>query len=509
MNNIYLKSLTLSILILVSPATFAYDLIIDDFSDTPAKKFNVIPSEELSTNLINGQLSRNFYSTNPLVKSSDQVVNILGFDPRTFDVSIGEGKLSVSCPSQFSNTFLTLDYQVDLNLLGASNYFEVIAPQVDHWKGITITLGDEGSNYTSCFDPADSPSVRFYLTNFNNGIDFSKVKYLQFKVDFNSSSDFAINSIKYFSQEKSNTCPVGASDFFEVARGSMLIGNVITNDYDADGDFIYTLIETPPVHGRLAMANSGAFYYIHNGTDSSIDYFVYKVFDTSGCFDVVTVQIKIKNNSCPVVIGETIEVPIGGSSTYTTDFQTSLLANDSDPDKDRLSIAIETEPIYGTLSLNKYGNFIYIHNGGEYTLDSFVYKVTDSNGCSTLGTVIVVALPCKPCEGKISEVALLYTGGSTMRVTASVKNGNYKNRVSLMESELVQPNKIILFNGRQNQDPRNGFRDTLGTELVIVTNGVYMDTIHTSCSAPLNVGDVFGPFTVVSLKSKINGFVCD
>lgn len=494
----------------ISFESFSSELTIDDFSDSPIKEFLVVPKSDIETNLVNGTVSRTFYATNELNKSSDQIITIIGFDPKSFQIKVGDGKFSVSCPAYFTNTFLTLNYDVNLNLIGLSDYFEIIVNSVDHWNGMTLGLTDNNGNYESEFNGTLGPVIRFYLTNFNNTIDVTSITNLNLRIDFNTSSDFSLKSIKYYSEPKINSCPIGTDDVYTGVVGSILMGNVITNDYDPDGDFMYTVVVSQPIHGRLYMTTSGQFSYSHYGYTNLNDSFTYRLYDVDGCYDIVNVLLNIQENSCPVVVGETIEVPIGGVAVSTTDLETSLLANDYDPDGNRLSIEIVNYPIYGELFIRRDGSFIYTHNGGQYTIDSFTYKVTDSNGCSTLGTAIVNALPCGPCAGKLSELQLLYNGPTTIRVIGVTKSGNGRGTsLTIVANELIQPNDIILFSGEKNLDSRNGFRGTLGTQLYIITNGVYMTTIHTSCSIPIIPGDTYGLFTVISAKSKLNGFICE
>lgn len=498
----------LSLIVLFIPVTsLCNTLTIDDFSDAPVKEFVVIPESDISTNLVNGILSRQFYSTNGLNKTSDQIVAILGRDPKSFQIKVGNNRFSVSCPAFFTNAFLTLSYDVNLSLTNMVDYFQITVPHVDHWTGTSLTITDINGDSSSQFNGSLGPVLKFYLTNFNNQVNISVITNLTVRVDFNTSSDFSLGSIEYHSEPKNNSCPVGVDDTYSSVIGSLLMGNVITNDYDPDDDYIYTVIETAPLYGRLYLTTSGAFSYRHYGFNYATDSFTYRLYDVDGCYDTVTVRLNIKENSCPVTVNDIIEVPIGGVAVTTIDQELSLLANDYDPDGGRLGIEIVEYPIYGTVYIKRDGSFIYTHTEGQHTVDSFVYRAIDPNGCSSLGTVLVTALPCGPCQGKVSNLELLYTGSTTARIDAYVKNGSMM--YNILPSRLVQPNQIIVFNGEQNQDRRKGFKGTLGTELVISVNGVPLDPIHTSCSVPLNVGDVYGNFTVMSLKSKNNSFICE
>ena len=54
-----------------------------------------------------------------------------------------------------------------------------------------------------------------------------------------------------------------------------------------------------------------------------------------------------------------------------------VLANDSDPDGDRLSVASYTQPSHGVASLNADGTITYTPNAGYTGSDTFTYTITE------------------------------------------------------------------------------------------------------------------------------------
>ncbi|MCH7994235.1 MAG: tandem-95 repeat protein [Planctomycetes bacterium] len=67
----------------------------------------------------------------------------------------------------------------------------------------------------------------------------------------------------------------------------------------------------------------------------------------------------------------------------------NILANDSDPDGDSLSITGFTQPSNGTVVNNGDGTFTYTPNAGYNGNDSFTYTVDDGNGNTNTATVNV------------------------------------------------------------------------------------------------------------------------
>ena len=71
----------------------------------------------------------------------------------------------------------------------------------------------------------------------------------------------------------------------------------------------------------------------------------------------------------------------------------SVLANDSDPDGDALSVSSFTQPSNGAASLNAAGAFRYTPNSGFTGVDSFTYTITDGHGGTSTATVTLTIQP--------------------------------------------------------------------------------------------------------------------
>ncbi len=67
----------------------------------------------------------------------------------------------------------------------------------------------------------------------------------------------------------------------------------------------------------------------------------------------------------------------------------NVLANDSDPDGDDLSICAYTQPSFGTVEDNNDGTFTYQADGDYSGIDNFTYTVCDVNGASTIVSVAI------------------------------------------------------------------------------------------------------------------------
>jgi len=141
-----------------------------------------------------------------------------------------------------------------------------------------------------------------------------------------------------------NSSPIAVADSYTV-HGSTLIGSLLANDSDPDGDSIsWHGVVVSPAHGTLSSTGNPA-YKIYNpqpgyaGTDS----FTYRIHDSFlNLSNTATVTINVVNNP-----------PTATNDSYTVHGSTligSLVANDSDSDGDSFSFYdIVTGPTHGTL----------------------------------------------------------------------------------------------------------------------------------------------------------------
>ncbi|HEX9808694.1 MAG TPA: S8 family serine peptidase, partial [Alphaproteobacteria bacterium] len=137
-------------------------------------------------------------------------------------------------------------------------------------------------------------------------------------------------------------------------------------------------------------------------------------------------------NEPPVAADDSMTVPEGGAQTQLTGGATSVRANDSDTEDALadLAVSLETGPAHGLLTLNADGTFIYTHDGGETTSDSFVYRLTDTDGASDTATVTITINPVNdppvftsdPIDGGSVEAGTAYAG--TLAGTATDADGD-------------------------------------------------------------------------------------
>ncbi len=92
-------------------------------------------------------------------------------------------------------------------------------------------------------------------------------------------------------------------------------------------------------------------------------------------------------NNPPVAIADSFTVALNGTANVLDGGKTSVLANDTDVERNVLNAVLVSSPTNGTLILNSDGTFSYLHNGSNTTTDSFSYKANDGNSDSNIVNV--------------------------------------------------------------------------------------------------------------------------
>lgn len=74
----------------------------------------------------------------------------------------------------------------------------------------------------------------------------------------------------------------------------------------------------------------------------------------------------------------------------------NVLTNDTDPDGDPLTVAVDTAPGHGSLTLNANGSFTYTPAENFYGTDAFSYTVADGKGGTAVGTATITVKSVDP-----------------------------------------------------------------------------------------------------------------
>ncbi|HEX3632066.1 MAG TPA: Ig-like domain-containing protein [Casimicrobiaceae bacterium] len=185
-----------------------------------------------------------------------------------------------------------------------------------------------------------------------------------------------------------NRGPNAVADSFTVNSNSMANAlDVLANDSDPDGDPISIVAVGAPAHGTAAISGSKISYspaagYI--GPDS----FTYTIADPKGLTSSATVSITVTAVNHPP-----IAQPDFASARLNTPVAIAVLANDSDPDGDPLTITSFTQPARGTVMRGDNNTLVYTAIKDFVGVDTFTYTISDGRGGIASTTVTVYADP--------------------------------------------------------------------------------------------------------------------
>jgi lysophospholipase L1-like esterase len=215
------------------------------------------------------------------------------------------------------------------------------------------------------------------------------------------------------SDGSANQNPVAADDSAVTNQDTAVTINVLANDSDPDGDTLLpdtVEVVSPPGHGTATAQSDGTIVYQPNtGFTGPTDSFTYRVQDNKGAISkTATVTVTIVNRD-----------PVAGEACFSTPQGSALADIDgmdrnglevklpaSDPDNDGLTFSLNADgsggvgPITtdkGTAEITDptTGAFQYTPNlpPSLRGMDTFDYRVEDTEGGTDTGTITVIIDP--------------------------------------------------------------------------------------------------------------------
>ncbi len=217
-------------------------------------------------------------------------------------------------------------------------------------------------------------------------------------------------------ERQGDRAPVATPDSYTTENTTLTVNaatGVLANDSDPDGDPITAALVTNPTNGMVTLNTDGSFTYTPNANFSGPDSFTYMASDGVLSSAPATVSITV------------LSPPDAQDDSATLDARTSaninVLANDSDPDGDTLTVQSITQPSNGTSTLNSDNTVTYTPNSDFTGSDGFTYTISDGKGGTATATV---HLTVNPLATTISVTNVTATFGQQVTLSATLQQSS-------------------------------------------------------------------------------------
>lgn len=179
-----------------------------------------------------------------------------------------------------------------------------------------------------------------------------------------------------------NAPPVANDDAVSTDDGISVSINVLANDSDPDGDPLTISSNGSAMNGTVVDNGDGTLTYTPDAGFVGSDSFTYTVSDPDGLSDTASVTIDVT-----FVNGAPIANDDSASTSKNTDVVIDVLANDTDPDGDPLTVISVVNTNMGTSVINADGTVTYSPMPGWWGGDTFTYTISDPDGETSTATV--------------------------------------------------------------------------------------------------------------------------
>ncbi|MFL6195457.1 MAG: Ig-like domain-containing protein, partial [Thermoanaerobaculia bacterium] len=206
-----------------------------------------------------------------------------------------------------------------------------------------------------------------------------------------------------------NDAPVANADSATVAEDGTVNITVLGNDTDADGDTLSVASVTQGAHGTVSINPDKTVKYTPAANYNGADSFTYTASDGNGGSATATVTINVTSvNDTPIANADSITVAEDGS------INAAVLANDTDPEGNTLSVTAVTQGTKGTVSINPDKTVRYVPAANANGSDAFTYTISDGNGGTATASVAVTITPVNDAPVAANDSAVVPAGASVI-----------------------------------------------------------------------------------------------
>ena len=280
-----------------------------------------------------------------------------------------------------------------------------------------------------------------------------------------------------------NSPPVAVNDTFEITEDTPSQElNVLVNDSDPDAlPLSVTAVFNGPANGVANIRNGLFIDYTPNSNFSGQDQFNYTITDSGGLTATATVLLEVSGvNDPPVAQNDAVTTP------ENIEIEINVLANDSDPEDDPLTISSVANPVNGSAVNSGGGIIIYTPNTNFFGSDAFEYTVSDGNGGSDTATAVINVTFVNVAPVANSDTLSIDEGSTgTLDVVA---NDTDEDGDALVVTGVEQPangTAEVISDNQVRYTPDENFN---GTDTFSYT--ISDDTVESSAQVVVTVGSV-------------------
>ncbi|WP_432695480.1 Ig-like domain-containing protein [Marinobacterium sp. YM272] len=239
-------------------------------------------------------------------------------------------------------------------------------------------------------EPGSSSTISFTITS---PVDTAETFYgLDFAASSGSYSSTLSTMVVIEGQVDTgttNSAPVAKNDGASTSYETPVTIAVLSNDSDPDGDAL-SITSVSGVNGQAKINANGTLTFTPATGFSGIETFTYSISDGQGGSSSASVSVSVAGST-----STTNQAPVASNDTGTTDGNTSViidvLANDSDPDGDTLTVTSVTQGSKGSVKINSNGTLTFTPAKSFKNGDSFDYTISDGNLSATATVTVSLA----------------------------------------------------------------------------------------------------------------------
>lgn len=204
------------------------------------------------------------------------------------------------------------------------------------------------------------------------------------------------------SEQASNQPPVAIADSASVVASGTVDISVLANDSDPNGNTLtITNVSSPSAGTATALTGPTRIRYVATAAAGTRT-FTYTISDGQGGTASATVTVTVTSSNQPPVAN-----PDDASATPFGSTSIMVLANDTDPNNNTLTVTAVGTPTGGSVSIGSGGGYVVYTPPGTPGTYTFGYTISDGAGgtASSTVTVYVESLEgCVPEPGQQCEI---------------------------------------------------------------------------------------------------------